>query len=76
MSAPECTCEIEYEDHTAGIIRNAIVYCPLHAAAPQMYEALEYCVTTMVAHQSVKPHMTTEIGKARAALAAARGEQL
>ncbi len=36
--SPECTCTI------AGDLRTRIVYCPLHAAAPELMEALERLV--------------------------------
>ena len=37
MSRSSCTCQIVYEE---GLLRQRIVYCPLHAAADEMLAAL------------------------------------
>ena len=43
---PRCTCRI---NHPFGSMEDAeIIYCPLHAAAEEMYEALERLIDCYV----------------------------
>lgn len=85
MSAPECTCLIVFADWQASID-----YCPLHAAAAQMYEALDKLFMNRNTievlgewsamdsnHNSEKRErakMEAIYDECRAAIAAARGE--
>lgn len=72
MSAPECTCVAVYEPVQGGVQMNApfVKHCPLHAAAAQMYEALEDWLRTDNRPETINP----AVAKTERATAAARGE--
>lgn len=40
QTQPECYCEVQHEELTAGL-REGITFCPLHAAAPDLLAELE-----------------------------------
>ena len=70
MSAPECTCRIEFTNPSDLDDQGELVHCPKHAAVDMLIEALEKIVAAY--------HYPTTIESlhiAKTALAAAKGEQ-
>lgn len=78
MNSPKpCGCRVEmgpYNEFDAAIgavQTHEIIYCPLHAAAGEMWEALEQAVSDMAWAESKGANFQSSIIKARAALAQA-----
>ena len=73
----ECGCEVGEDRHQDAVVLHRIAYCPLHAQAPAMREALEDCASELEAILTTEPpgagEIKQHIAEARALLAAIDG---